>query len=658
VLHGDCLAVLPTLEAESVDAVVCDPPYGLSFMGKNWDHGIPGVAFWVEALRVAKPGAHLVAFGGTRTFHRLACAIEDAGWEIRDTLSWLYGSGFPKSLDVSKALDKAAGVEGKWSAHPTYANRNGNGADSLYGQNAGQAQERALYSAATDAAKQWAGWGTALKPAHEPIIVAQKPYTQQQLLAILAPTTKGELCRVGSYAKTGTPLYGWLHASGFWSIGGSLSNTLDALSDHASRFTTETASALITDLRILKSSLSRITPDTITEAASPTSGAESSVWLAASISRSVLAKCGRLESTTADELAISSRADEENDQAGSKRPAYEPIILARKPLVGTVARTVSEYGTGALNIDGCRIGHASAEDLAASQAKNPGRSDLVTSGVYGEGRPQQRVNADGRWPANVVLSHSPECRQVGTRKVKGSHHAGKPVTGGKLGKFGIYGEADGAEPSPFYADAGGTETVPHWDCAPDCAVRLLDEQSGELRARGNVNPTKRQQSNGTWGANGFVYGVSPDGPVQPGDTGGASRFFYTAKASRREREAGLEGMPRQTNARSNGAKAALARGDETAHDAFNSHVRAANTHPTVKPLALMRWLCRLVTPPGGVILDPFTGSGTTGCATVLEGFRFVGIEQEAEYVEIARRRIAHWATQRPQPDTQTELEVA
>ena len=110
-LHGDCRAVMAGMPAASVDAVVCDPPYGLSFMGKDWDHGIPGVAFWSAALRVAKPGAHLLAFGGTRTFHRLAVAIEDAGWEIRDTVMWVYGSGFPKSHDVGKGIDKAAGAE-------------------------------------------------------------------------------------------------------------------------------------------------------------------------------------------------------------------------------------------------------------------------------------------------------------------------------------------------------------------------------------------------------------------------------------------------------------------------------------------------------------------------------------------------------------------
>jgi len=162
--HGDCREVMATLDAESVDAIVSDPPYGLSFMGKGWDHGVPGVEFWAEALRVAKPGAHLLAFGGTRTYHRLACAIEDAGWEIRDCVMWVYGSGFPKSHDVSKAIDKAAGAEREVIGPPTPG-----------GQGNGNAYGAITRPPATAPATAWQGWGTALKPAWEPIIVARKP---------------------------------------------------------------------------------------------------------------------------------------------------------------------------------------------------------------------------------------------------------------------------------------------------------------------------------------------------------------------------------------------------------------------------------------------------------------------------------------------------
>lgn len=356
ILDGDCLAVLPSLEAQSVDAIVTDPPYGLGFMGKAWDHGVPGVPFWQEALRVAKPGAHLVAFGGTRTHHRLTCAIEDAGWEVRDCLMWLYGSGFPKSHN------------GSWG-------------------------------------------GTALKP------------------------------------------------------------------------------------------------------------------------------------------------------------AWEPIILARKPLAGTVAANVTAHGTGALNIAATRIGHASADGLAASLAKNPGRTDTVTSGTYGANRPQQSVNTAGRWPANVVLDEE--------------------------------------------------------------AAALLDAQSGE---RGAVAPVRGSEPSAA--STGRVTGERARVPgAFHGDTGGASRFFYCAKASRAERNAGVEHMPARPLNWSSG---------EQSPGTFQSpgtERAAANHHPTVKPVALMRWLCRLVTPPHGVVLDPFMGSGSTGVAAVPEGFGFIGIEERADYAAIARARI-------------------
>lgn len=185
---GDCLDIMRGMDADSVDAVVTDPPYGLSFMGKDWDHGVPGIHFWSEALRVAKPGAYLLAFGGTRTYHRLVCAIEDAGFEIRDMIEWVYGSGFPKSLDVSKAIDKAAGAErevigqGPFSARRPHADHDKQGltfADDSYIRPAGHD----VTAPATDAAREWSGWGTALKPAHEPIVVARKPLSEATVAA-------------------------------------------------------------------------------------------------------------------------------------------------------------------------------------------------------------------------------------------------------------------------------------------------------------------------------------------------------------------------------------------------------------------------------------------------------------------------------------------
>lgn len=252
---GDCRQIIATLDDNSIHSIVTDPPYELGFMGKKWDNS--GIAYdvqlWTECLRVLKPGGHLLAFGGTRTYHRMACAIEDAGFEIRDSIHWLYGSGFPKSHDVSKAIDKAAGAEREVVSSVYRGDRAGTSAGIM-----GKPVPRidTVTAPATDAAKQWAGWGTALKPAHE------------------------------------------------------------------------------------------------------------------------------------------------------------PIVVARKPLIETVAANVQQHGTGALNIDGARVSYQSDADFQTTQQKNPGTDDLVTSGVYGADRPQQSVNAGGRWPANVITDGSIDAEWV------------------------------------------------------------------------------------------------------------------------------------------------------------------------------------------------------------------------------------------------------
>ena len=416
VIQADCVEAMSQMEPASIDAVVTDPPYGIRFMGKAWD--VPDIAamtrknaetkkprtdgrtvprdsasmyagaydfsvtgnqafqmwcgLWAtEALRVLKPGAHLLAFGGTRTFHRLTCALEDAGFEIRDCLSWLYGSGFPKSLNL-----------------------NGD----------------------------HAGWGTALKP------------------------------------------------------------------------------------------------------------------------------------------------------------AWEPIILARKPLTGNVASNVQAFGTGALNIDGTRID------------ADPGRPrGLRADGTRGQTRTtgladrpwmheELRVEPDGpagRWPANVVLD--PE------------------------------------------------------------AAALLDEQTGETGGGAFKPGAARVRNNGLGLGTTDTRDGAANAPDQYGDTGGASRFFYCPKADREERDRGLEHRRTQPVAAMQGN---LIDGGRLGGDGSPiATPEGRNPHPTVKPVALMSWLCRLITPPGGTVLDPFTGSGSTGIAALREGFNFVGIEREADYVEIARDRI-------------------
>jgi DNA modification methylase len=338
--HGDCLEVLRTLPDCSVDSVVTDPPYGLSFMGKKWDYDVPDALIWAECLRVLKPGGHLLAFAGTRTQHRMAVRIEDAGFEIRDMIAWVYGSGFPKSLDVSKAIDKAAGVPRTDGAREWSGGARSGG---IVKDDAGEVTTtRTIYDApATPEAQQWAGWGTALKP------------------------------------------------------------------------------------------------------------------------------------------------------------ALEPITMARKPFPGTVAANVLEHGAGALNVKGCRV--EAEPELAKNWQRNQSQSALEGRNAMNGGLNTIDLRGyapAGRWPANLIHDGSDE------------------------------------------------------------VVQLLQD---------------------------------------------AARFFYCAKANKKDRE--------------------------------------GSTHPTMKPTALMRYLCRLVTQPGGVILDPFMGSDSTGKAAMLEGFRFIGIEREAEYVEIAKARI-------------------
>lgn len=430
--HGDCLEVLGALPDCSVHAVVTDPPYGISFMGKQWDqpgefgsksrrgggpnhrrgqqdaaleagrydlspHAMGNFQRWcevwaTECLRILKPGGHLLSFGGSRTWHRLACAVEDAGFEIRDSIAWLYGEGFPKSLDVSKAIDKAEGAQrevlgeqpDRWTSKGTVLNFATDRPQESVPVTAGPATAAA--------AAAWDGWGTALKP------------------------------------------------------------------------------------------------------------------------------------------------------------AFEPIVVARKPLSGTVAQTVLEHGTGALNIDGCRI--ETTEGLSGGAYADVGRRQASDSlNPSGMNRPgatvgHEFVQPPGRWPTNVILDES---------------------------------QADS-----------------------------LDAQSG-IRSSGMMRAgTERQPRIG-----GTIYGADTRSFVPTdtyGDTGGASRYF---PVFRYEAKAGASERPRIGSV----------------------------AHPTVKPLNLMRWLVRLVTPPGGTVLEPFAGSGTTAEACVIEGFRCIAIEREADYLPLIMSRL-------------------
>ena len=371
-MQGDNILSLKKLPDNSIDSIVTDPPYGLSFMSKKWDHQVPSVDFWKEVYRVLKPGGHVLSFGGTRTYHRMTVNIEDAGFEIRDQIQWLYGSGFPKSHNIEKSINKKEGVS----------------FDS----------------------KPWKGWGTALKPANEPICVARKPMSEK-----------------------------------------------------------------------------------------------------------------------------------------------------------TITANVLKWGTGGINIDGCRVG----TELVSTHSN--GKGNTGDNGIYGTyNNIQGGDEREGRFPANIILDEE--------------------------------------------------------------AGMALDEQSG-------ISKSSKAVIKGGFDSKVNTY-VGGGGIIESerghNDSGGASRFFYCAKVSKKERNAGCDELEGKET------KVTNYHDFERLDGTYKATPVYKNTHPTVKPISLMAYLCRLVTPPNGIVLDPFMGSGSTGCAAIKEGFRFVGMELDEDYFEIATKRIEHY----------------
>ena len=395
-IHADCLEAMKKMPDNSVDAVVTDPPYGLSFMGKKWDYDVPSVEVWCECLRVLKPGGHLLAFAGSRTYHRLVVNVEDAGFEIRDQIMWVYGSGFPKSLNISKAID-AKKITGKSSYTAMADVEDSKGVhvedkkdDSFIAYGSEESRQGKLRHGSrrkasepiTDEAQRWKGWGTALKPAHE------------------------------------------------------------------------------------------------------------------------------------------------------------PSVVARKPLAGTVAANVLEHGTGGLNIDGCRVGDT--VETWPSSRSYPLRTKHNSGDSYGSSNAKTEKTQEapaGRFPANFIHDGSDE------------------------------------------------------------VASLFPEEK--------------------------------------------ARFFYCAKAGKAERNAGLEAFEDKKSHHNSGGIGRKVSVEKRLKQGKENAPIMKNIHPTVKPIALMRYLCRLVTPPNGVVLDPFMGSGTTGVGAVAEGFDFIGIEMDEEYLKIADARIKH-----------------
>lgn len=551
-LHlGDCLDVLPTLPGNSVDAVVCDPPYGLEFMGKEWDapwktgngfrraandadagrdsvfgrtsrrspEYIAGRGYqqWCQAwasecLRVLKPGGHLLAFGAPRTYHRLAAGIEDAGFEIRDSIHWVYGSGFPKSLDVAKAIDKAGGQS-----------------PADLGRTLRAARERAGLS------RQQVADALGCHPASVGDWEDGRARTAGEPREVCTPSP--------AYRESLARLLGY--------------------SDDERRITGE-------------------------------GGGSRGLY-----------ETGHRGIAYGE--PVTGRAQVWDGWGTALKPAHEPIVVARKAPGGTVAANVLEHGTGALNIDGCRVLTGQSPSIERRQGKAPEReagswaNDRRSAEAYAAKHPGESL---GRWPANLALTHSPACEQIGERVIPGDSRVGREP-GTRPGGFGDVG-ADRGEERPNGA-LHGDETVAVFACAPGCPVAELDRQSGVLTS--GANPARRG-SDKFRDAYGDFAGQRECTPARGADSGGASRFFpvfrYEAKAPASERPRLVDGT----------------------------------AHTTVKPLDLMRWLVRLVTPPGGVVLDPFAGSGTTGEAAIIEGFNALLIERERPYADLIVARLS------------------
>ena len=785
-LLGDCRAVMATMEPESVDAIVTDPPYELAFMGKGWDAS--GVSFqaetWVQAQRVLKPGGHAVIFGGTRTHHRLWCAVEDAGFEIRDCLMWLYGTGFPKSLDVSKAIDKAAGAQREVigrrtdrAATPVSDFRGGR--MHAGGAIPGVLDNSAITAPATVAAREWQGWGTALKPSWESILLARKPFTIDREQAIivasltrleaqlwsllpvntaaesfgLSPSEFDEVCGFAQWPaderdSTRAGLLAQMDMSQFvlmmttcLNTVMSWSHTLAVLLNPVNTSTIGMAIGQTTDWRTLNLFVSALTPVSIIQAEIEAPGSRCGALPAARYLNAVSANIASTQELSVLAPVISNgQAKCQAETAQGFRPNFEPILLCRKPLTGTVAANVQKHGTGAINIDATRIAHnEECRMMAPSQANIDSPSEKCRQA--GRREAVLELKPSGRWPANLVLSCT--CEETREGRVK-AHMPGntKPVVQGHTGIYGRHVKL----PHIGYAGPDGKEAVRiHTD--PNCPCAMLDAQSGE-RASGSGDKTHRVTS---------AFSASADVTNLPsigGDSGGASRFFYTSKASSSERGADLTcdcktvnmeawvstesleqaasmsppkgisegrstgecgstipGSGNKQTARSrrgststtktgtskttdlktsassaepttNGCteavKSAMGSGGSPVASADRSNPSPKPTgisplkvgpstgvvapatsalswkqsvcgicgarirlssHPTQKPLALMSWLCRLITPPNGLILDPFVGSGTTAVAARMGGFRCIGIDNNEEYLSHAAERL-------------------
>jgi len=457
-------------------------------MGKEWDAFVPQPIFWKEVFRTLKHGGHVVSFFGTRTYDWGVMAMRLAGFEIRDCIQWIYGSGFPKSHNISKAIDKLHGAEREViGKNENHRERNNPMAEMLNLSNGD------ITKPSTEQAKQCDGWATALKPANEPIVLARKP---------------------------------------------------------------------------LEKGLS-------------------------------------------------------------------------------IAENVMKWGTGGINIDGCRVGNELIKGQKAGQGFNNVKGFGVNTKLGNEEAKEYiSLDTNGRFPANLILTHHPECECKGLKKVKPSNGSGKAIENGGGFSKGMFGNGESDKIGGGFTDENGQETIEDWTCNEDCPIRIMDEQSG-ISKTGDIKSHQEKGTGTIYGnGKGFFSSRNYREVNFKGDKGGASRFFYCPKASKSERNKGLIGFEEKISGSLNFRNPSSSGRSEDAPsiDSMGGLTNPQkNFHPTVKPVALMQYLVRMITPPNGIVLDPFNGSGTTGIACKLEGFEYVGMELDAEYCKIAQARIDNFA---------------
>jgi site-specific DNA-methyltransferase (adenine-specific) len=570
VINGDNIELLKNYPDNYFDAVVTDPPYGLGkepnaqelmkdwvekgyheisgtgFMGKEWDAFIPQPIFWKEVFRVLKHGGHVLSFFGTRTYDWGVMSMRFAGFEVRDCIQWLYGSGFPKSHNISKALDKQGGESLDWFIEYI-------------------------------------------------LEFAKDKGISKKELTMLFPS------------KNGNPT-GWL-----WNKQNNQSITLEQYNkikdylnlpfeniEEAKREVIGKGKAGLT-----KGDISNFRGETEFDITAPSTDA-AKLW---------------------------------EGWGTALKPANEPIVLARKPLEKglSIAENILKWGVGGINIDASRIGLPKDDpQVKLREGKTihaKGINEVYSNGV---GKIDgDYFNPEGRFPANIILTHHEYCECKGTKKVKanfGNRNFDDFI--GKEIENNVYGKGYKREAPKLNQDENGMEEMEDWDCHEDCPIRILDEQSG-LSKTGDIKTYKQKNIDSYNGSMPTIREVN-----FKGDKGGASRFFYVAKASKAERNKGLDEFEdKQTTGGGGGVGDYIDDVNSSSGKYGSEKAPNKNFHPTVKPIKLMQYLVKMITPPNGIVLDPFCGSGTTGVACKLDGFQFVGLEQDLEYAKIAEARI-------------------